>query len=78
MTKLSVHEAKAHFSELLRRVEEGETVVVTRHNKPIAEIKPAIEAKQGRVFGAFEGELNIPDEAFAPLNEEELKDWHGE
>jgi prevent-host-death family protein len=78
MATLSVHEAKAHFSEVLKRVEAGETVVVTRHNKAVAEIKPVAAQTSKRVFGAFEGQLDIPDEAFAPLTEEELKDWYGE
>jgi prevent-host-death family protein len=37
----SVYEAKARFSELLRRVRErGETVVVSYHGEPVAEIRP--------------------------------------
>ena len=38
MDHVSVHEAKAHFSELLGRVESGETVIVTKHDRPIAEM----------------------------------------
>jgi len=75
---MSVHEAKAHFSEVLRRVEAGETVVVTRHNRPVVELRPVQPASRGRRIGAFDGELEIPDEAFAPLSEAELADWYGE
>ena len=39
----STYEAKAKFSEVIRRVREGETVVVSYHGDPVAEIKP-IEA----------------------------------
>ena len=76
MTTISVHEAKAHFSDLLRRVEAGETIIVTRHNSPVAEIKPIV-AKQIRL-GVFEGEFEIPSTAFAPLTNEEMKEWYGE
>lgn len=31
-------EAKAHFSELLRRIEEGEDVVLARGGEPIARV----------------------------------------
>lgn len=75
---MSVHEAKAHFSQVLKRVEAGETVVVTRHNKVVAEIKPPAEVRGPIVLGAFEGEFEIADDAFAPMTEEELKDWYGE
>lgn len=40
----STYEAKAHFSELLRRVRAGRTVTVTYHGKPIAELRPVATA----------------------------------
>jgi prevent-host-death family protein len=51
----SVHEARARFSELLRRVRErGETVVVSYHGEPVAEIRPlqrerSVEARLRRL-----------------------------
>ncbi len=37
----STYEAKARFSEILRRVRErGETVIVSYHGEPVAEIRP--------------------------------------
>ncbi|MGH7477610.1 MAG: type II toxin-antitoxin system Phd/YefM family antitoxin [Longimicrobiales bacterium] len=37
----STYEAKAKFSEILRRVRErGETVTVSYHGEPVAEIRP--------------------------------------
>jgi prevent-host-death family protein len=38
---LSVAEAKAHFADCLRTAERGESVVITRHGKPVAAIVPA-------------------------------------
>jgi prevent-host-death family protein len=40
MTTVSIREAKNRLTELARRVEKGETVVVTRHGKPILELVP--------------------------------------
>ena len=41
MPTLSVHEAKAKLSSVLLAVEKtGETVVICRHGKPIADITP--------------------------------------
>jgi prevent-host-death family protein len=37
---VGVFEAKNHFSEILERVQRGEVVTVTKHGKPIAEIRP--------------------------------------
>lgn len=78
MSEFSVHEAKAHFSELLKRVEAGETVIVTRHSKPVAELKPVNVVAESRRLGAHEGWFEAPEEAFAPLTDEELKDWFGD
>jgi prevent-host-death family protein len=40
----STYEAKAKFSEILRRVREhGESVVVSYHGRPVAEIRPVPE-----------------------------------
>lgn len=36
----STYEAKAHFSEVLRRVREGRVITVTYHGEPVAEIRP--------------------------------------
>ena len=36
----STYDAKARFSELLRRVQQNRRVLITKHGKPIAEIIP--------------------------------------
>jgi prevent-host-death family protein len=38
--RYSTYEAKARFSELLRKVREGRTVTITYHGDPVAEIRP--------------------------------------
>jgi prevent-host-death family protein len=40
MKTVGAYEAKTHFSELLRDVENGETVTVTRHGVAVARIVP--------------------------------------
>ena len=40
MTKVSIKEAKNRFTELGRRAEAGETVVVTRNGKPAFDLVP--------------------------------------
>ena len=36
----STYDAKAKFSEILRRVREGKSVTISYHGKPVAEIRP--------------------------------------
>jgi len=40
---MGLFEAKTHLSELVARAEQGEEVVITRHNKPVARIVPFVE-----------------------------------
>ena len=40
MPEIGVLEAKAHFPQLLQRVVAGERFVITRHNRPVAELIP--------------------------------------
>jgi prevent-host-death family protein len=40
MTSVGAYEAKTHLPELLRRVENGERITITRHGHPVAELVP--------------------------------------
>jgi prevent-host-death family protein len=68
MANYSVADAKAHLSDLLERAEKGESVVITRHGKPVVEFKPV--AQVGRPMTAVDlawlranrVELEVPDD----------------
>jgi prevent-host-death family protein len=51
---VNVHEAKTHLSRLLEQVERGETVVIARAGKPVAELS-AYRPRAEFVFGALKG-----------------------
>jgi len=50
MASIPAFDAKTRFGELLKRVAQGEEIVITRHDKPVARIVPegAFRADQGR------------------------------
>lgn len=79
MDIVNVHEAKAHLSEMLARVEAGETLVIARRNKPIARLVP-VEAeappKKPRPMGLARGEFTVHPSFFEPMTEAELADWY--
>ncbi len=61
MTQVGVHEAKTRLSELLRGVEAGEEVVVTRGGEPIARIVPvAPRPPRPSLFGLLADEFGDP------------------
>jgi prevent-host-death family protein len=75
----NLHEAKAHLSELLNRVEAGETVIICRRNKPVAELKPvpASPLTEPRPIGLAKGVGHVPPSFFEPLDEELLALFEG-
>ncbi len=55
MRHVQSSDAKARFAELLGQVEQGETVVITRHGKPVARIVPDDGRRREEVEAALEG-----------------------
>ena len=39
-SSVGAYEAKTHLPQLLDRVQRGETIVITRHGKPVAKLVP--------------------------------------
>ena len=82
MITVSVDDIKRDLIGYLRRVQAGETLVITQANKPLAEIKPISEttdrdAEQLRPFALCEGDFVVPDDFDAPLPEEILSRFEG-
>jgi prevent-host-death family protein len=46
MDTVGAFEAKTHLAELLDRVERGESVTITRHGKPVAQLVPPPPAQE--------------------------------
>lgn len=49
-----VKEAKAKLTELLRAVEAGERITLTRHGKPVADLVPHQSGKEERAMSVLE------------------------
>jgi prevent-host-death family protein len=50
---IGAFEAKTKFSELLERVNRGEEITITRHEKPIARLVPVDRPNQKDIKAAF-------------------------
>jgi prevent-host-death family protein len=72
--EVNVHEAKTHFSKLLRRVIAGEEVIISRAGQPVAKIIP-IGGRARRRFGIDRGVFEVPDDFDAPLSDDALDDF---
>jgi len=61
MTEVGVQEAKTQLSQLLRRVEGGEEVVVTRGGRPVARLVNVEPSRTpGDRFGLLADEISDP------------------
>jgi prevent-host-death family protein len=56
---VSVADAKNHLSELIRSVEQGETVVITRNGKPVAQVVPPPPQRRTVRFGTMRGRIRF-------------------
>src|SRR5436305_9983491 len=63
MRTISATEASRRFSDLLDDIERGESVTVTRGNRPVAEIHPA-HRRTGRDLRAALADVPAPDDHF--------------
>lgn len=62
----NIHQAKTHFSKLLRRALAGEEVIISKAGKPIAKIVPIADRGRRR-FGMDRGVFEVPDDFDGPL-----------
>ena len=80
MIRATIFEAKTKLSELIKKAQKGETVVITsgRDKTPVARLE-ALQPKPKRRLGLMEIPGYVPDNSiFEPLPEDELRLWEGE
>jgi antitoxin (DNA-binding transcriptional repressor) of toxin-antitoxin stability system len=78
MAQVSVEEIQQDLPAYLQRVEDGETIIIIRAGKPVAEVKPLLSSTETlRPFGLCAGEFTVPDDFDAPLPEDIVKAFEG-
>lgn len=78
MSTVSLEEIQKDLLGCLERVQAGETLLVTRGDLPVAEIKPVRLPPAGpRPFGLAAGLFTVPDDFDAPLPDEVLDAFEG-
>jgi len=82
MQQLNINEVKTHLSGILARVEKGESVIICKRNKPIAELKPIQkQQRKKRPLGLLKKKypgFKIPDNFNDPLPDDILAYFTGE
>lgn len=59
--RIAIAEAKAQFAELIRRVEAGEEIELTRYGRPVARMM-ALPAQGQRLLGCMKGQFTLRDD----------------
>ena len=83
MIQVSMDEMKRDLPAYLHRVEAGETLVIVKAGKPVAEIKPFASnsidssSQKLRPYGLCAGEFTIPDDFNEPLPESIITEFEG-
>lgn len=75
--RFTATEANQRFSELLRDVESGETVVVTSHGRPVARVVPFkddLEDQAKRIGDFLDYVKTLPPRVIGPWTREDLYD----
>jgi prevent-host-death family protein len=77
MILVNIYEAKAKLSEYLARVAAGESVVICKHNRPVAELRPVAATRtEPRPFGLAADTFEVPDSFFEPLPDDEIEAFY--
>jgi prevent-host-death family protein len=72
MREIQASEAKTHLPQILDEVERGETVVITRHGRPIARLVPEVERRQAEIDEAVESILALRKRLKGKITMEEM------
>jgi antitoxin (DNA-binding transcriptional repressor) of toxin-antitoxin stability system len=75
--KVSVEDVTRDPEGFLHRVIEGETLVVTQHDRPVAEIRPIEAVSRPRPFGLAAGSFVVPDDFDDRLPDDLLDAFEG-
>ena len=77
MTTVTAYEAKTHLPRLIRAVEQGETVIITRHGKPVAQLGPVQDRRREEIVAAIE-RIKRAREQRAKVSLDEILAWRHE
>lgn len=72
---MNIYEAKSSFSKLIAAAEAGETVVIARNGRPVAQLGP-VTPNRPVVFGDLKGKITMAND-FDDWTEQDESDWFG-
>jgi len=78
MIKVNIYQAKMNLSKYLRKLSEGESIVLCKRNEPIAEIRLLKRPRtKNRPVGLAKGQFKVPSSFFESLPAQLVKAFRG-
>lgn len=78
MASVNMHEAKTHLSRLMAKVEQGESITISRSGKPVARLVPIREDGTNlEPFGFLKGQIRALENIKTPFQEEIEEMFYG-
>ena len=77
MTKATMFEAKTNLSELVKKAQAGETVIITsgKARTPVATLQRIEAVTPKRMGVCYNPKFVLPEDYFDPPTEAELNEW---
>ncbi len=73
--EVNIYEAKNNLSELVKRAEQGEEVILSRHGRPVANLVKLLP--KTRELGLFRGQIKELDpDWWKPMTDEEAEAFY--
>ena len=78
MSIITVQDLQRDLADFLRRLEAGESFLVVRGERPLAEVRPVPAPAAGpRPYGLCAGQFTVPADFDRPLPEDILQEFEG-
>ena len=75
MITVNIHEAKTHFSKLIKEACQGEEVIIAKAGVPLIRLVPIMKNNKERVPGSAKGKIIISDDFDTPLPAEIIESF---
>lgn len=67
---VNIHDAKTHFSRLIKRAIAGEEITIAKNGKPLLKLVPIEEQGRQRVPGLNKDKIEFSEDFSGPLPDE--------
>ena len=76
--RVNIHDAKSNLSRLVEQAVAGEEIVIARAGKPLVRLVPWQAPAKPKVWGLLAGQIVVPDDFDAPLDDAALSLFAGD